>query len=96
MQTAMSQALPRLVTQLFAPFIGMSGEQFLTLHVTRENIVQNTIDQLANYDSRDLKKPLRVGLNFFVDSVFYIKFNVRSCDSGQISRGRSRGCRRSP
>lgn len=57
----MSQAASRLVTQLlFAPSLGLTEEQFLTLHVTRENIVQNTIDQLALYSSADLKKPLRV------------------------------------
>lgn len=60
MQNAMSQAPSRLMTQLFAPALGLAEDQFLILHVTRENLVQNTIDQLANYSSTDLKKPLRV------------------------------------
>lgn len=61
MQKAMSEAASRLITRLlFAPSLDVTEDQFLLLHVTRENIVQNTIDQLTMYSSTDLKKPLRV------------------------------------
>jgi hypothetical protein len=64
MHTAMNEASTRLLTQLFmfnmADPAAMS--QFLELHVTRENIVQDTIRELSNYNERDFKKPLKVSL----------------------------------
>ncbi|KAL0272513.1 UNVERIFIED_CONTAM: hypothetical protein PYX00_005450 [Menopon gallinae] len=61
MQKAMSEAASRLITRLlFAPSLDVTEDQFLQLHVTRENIVQNTLDQLPLHSSSDLKKPLRV------------------------------------
>ncbi|XP_054285164.1 probable E3 ubiquitin-protein ligase HERC4 isoform X2 [Macrosteles quadrilineatus] len=62
MHSAMNEASTRLLTQMFmfnmADPAAMS--QFLELHVTRENIVQDTIRELSNYNERDFKKPLKV------------------------------------
>ncbi|XP_053683215.1 probable E3 ubiquitin-protein ligase HERC4 isoform X2 [Sabethes cyaneus] len=37
-----------------------TGSQFIVLNVTRENIVQDTLRELAQYAANDLKKPLKV------------------------------------
>ncbi|KAG8311112.1 putative E3 ubiquitin-protein ligase herc4 [Homalodisca vitripennis] len=62
MHSAMNEASTRLLTQLFmfnmADPAAMS--QFLELHVSRDNIVQDTIRELGNYNERDYKKPLKV------------------------------------
>lgn len=61
MQSAMNEAATRAFTTfMFAPQLAGSISQFLILNVSRENIVQDTLQELARYDSHDLKKPLKV------------------------------------
>lgn len=66
MQSAMNEAATRAITQmLFHPYPANGADtrlhnQFVTLNVSRENIVQDTLFELSHYDSSDLKKPLRV------------------------------------
>lgn len=64
MQSAMNEAATRasIIHQIFFdPFsIARHHNQFVTLNVSRENIVADTLRELAQYDSSDLKKPLRV------------------------------------
>ncbi|XP_011505541.1 PREDICTED: probable E3 ubiquitin-protein ligase HERC4 [Ceratosolen solmsi marchali] len=66
MQSAMNEAASRTLTHvLFSTFhennpgIG-HYHQLVTLTVSRENIVADTLRELADYSSDDLKKPLRV------------------------------------
>uniref|UniRef100_A0A1B6KH92 HECT domain-containing protein n=2 Tax=Graphocephala atropunctata TaxID=36148 RepID=A0A1B6KH92_9HEMI len=62
MHSAMNEASTRLLTQLF--MFNMTDpaamSQFMELHVSRDNIVQDTIRELGNYNERDYKKPLKV------------------------------------
>ncbi|XP_033210790.1 probable E3 ubiquitin-protein ligase HERC4 isoform X2 [Belonocnema kinseyi] len=64
MQSAMNEATTRALTHmLFAPILGGNPNQHdhvLMLEVSRENIVDDTLRELSHYESRDLKKPLRV------------------------------------
>ncbi|GFG40937.1 hypothetical protein Cfor_04032 [Coptotermes formosanus] len=61
MQSAMNEAATRAVTSLlFAPFSPASISTFLQLHVSRENLVADTIRELAKFVATDLKKPLKV------------------------------------
>ena len=61
MQSAMSEAATRAFTSLlFAPFLSGSISTFLEFHVSRENLVADTIRELGKYDASDLKKPLKV------------------------------------
>ncbi|XP_044727132.1 probable E3 ubiquitin-protein ligase HERC4 isoform X2 [Chrysoperla carnea] len=61
MQSAMNEAATRaFTTMLFAPQYMGNITQFLILNVSRENIVTDTLHELAKYDSHDLKKPLKV------------------------------------
>lgn len=70
MHNAMSQAASRALTSIFFSLGSAEArpleEQFLFLHVTRDNIVQNTIDQLIFLNSSDLKKPLKVVFLFLI------------------------------
>lgn len=67
MHNAMSQAATLALTNLlFTRALGTTVEQFLVLHVTRDNIVQDTIHQLIFLNSTDLKKPLRVSFKEIV------------------------------
>jgi len=61
MQSAMHDAATRAVTSLiFAPFSPATFSTFLQLHVSRENLVADTIRELARFDATELKKPLKV------------------------------------
>ena len=65
MQTAMNEATSRAITQmLLATLIGSGtsneNEVFLMLEVSRENIVNDTLSKLAQYETHDLKRPLKV------------------------------------
>lgn len=66
MQSAMNEAAARAVmNQMFYdPFsVNPQGyNQFVILNVSRDNIVADTLREISQYDSRDLKKPLRVGI----------------------------------
>jgi len=61
MQSAMQEAATRAVTSLiFAPFSPATFSTFLHLNVSRENLVADTIRELAKFETIDLKKPLKV------------------------------------
>ncbi|KAF5305408.1 hypothetical protein FQR65_LT07734 [Abscondita terminalis] len=61
MQSAMNQAAQRsFVTMLFQPEAVQAVHQFLVLNVTRETIVSDTLRELIEVDSSDLKKPLKI------------------------------------
>ncbi|XP_058798265.1 probable E3 ubiquitin-protein ligase HERC4 [Phymastichus coffea] len=63
MQVAMNVAASRTLTNMFfSAFHPINTEhpQFVTLNVSRENIVADTLRELSEYSSDDLKKPLRV------------------------------------
>uniref|UniRef100_A0A1B6DL92 HECT domain-containing protein n=1 Tax=Clastoptera arizonana TaxID=38151 RepID=A0A1B6DL92_9HEMI len=62
MHSAMTEATSRTFVLFDRIIFSANGlnEQFIELHVTRENIVQDTLTQLSNYDKRDFKKPLKV------------------------------------
>lgn len=57
MHQAMQSSVPTSLFSLFIPDINI---QFIVLNVTRENIVQDTIRELAQYTANDLKKPLKI------------------------------------
>jgi hypothetical protein len=61
MQSAVNQAATRAITSLlFSPFTPASISTFLELHVSRKNLVADTIQELARFETSDLKKPLKV------------------------------------
>ncbi|XP_039277120.1 probable E3 ubiquitin-protein ligase HERC4 isoform X2 [Nilaparvata lugens] len=61
MQSAMQEAATQAFTQyLFTQIINPSASQFLELHVTRQNIVNDTLQGLASSSEKDYKKPLKV------------------------------------
>lgn len=63
MHSAMTQAAARAYTNLFNPISitdARQVSQFLMLNVSREHIVNDTLRELSEHDSRDLKKPLRI------------------------------------
>ena len=68
MQSAMNEAASRSLSNiLFHSFLPLNPDarqhhQFVTLTVSRENIVADTFRELSDYTSDDLKKPLRVSL----------------------------------
>ncbi|XP_058829831.1 probable E3 ubiquitin-protein ligase HERC4 isoform X2 [Topomyia yanbarensis] len=58
----MHQAMQNAATASFFNMFrsDMAVSQFIVLNVTRDNIVQDTIRELAQYTANDLKKPLKV------------------------------------
>ncbi|PSN46654.1 hypothetical protein C0J52_07077 [Blattella germanica] len=61
LQSAMNQAATRALTSLlFSPFLAANISTFLEFTVSRENLVADTIRELARYESSDLKKPLKI------------------------------------
>lgn len=67
MQSAMNEAATRasIIHQIFFDPFSIDARhhtQFVILNVSRENIVADTLRELAQYDSSDLKKPLRVSI----------------------------------
>jgi E3 ubiquitin-protein ligase HERC4 len=61
MQSAMNQAATRAFTSLlFSPYVSANVSTFLELHVSRQNLVADTIRELARFETADLKKPLKV------------------------------------
>ncbi|PNF22147.1 putative E3 ubiquitin-protein ligase HERC4 [Cryptotermes secundus] len=61
MQSAMNQAATRAISSLlFSPFASANISTFLELHVSRRNLVADTIRELAKFETADLKKPLKV------------------------------------
>lgn len=61
MQSAMNEAAQRsFMAMLFQPNAAQAVNQFLVLNVTRETIVSDTLRELIEVDSNDLKKPLKI------------------------------------
>ncbi|KAK0090592.1 hypothetical protein PV325_010558 [Microctonus aethiopoides] len=61
--SAMTDAAARAITFITNPFLNNDPRQmsqYFMLNVSRENIVADTLRELSEHDSRDLKKPLRV------------------------------------
>ncbi|XP_038223084.1 probable E3 ubiquitin-protein ligase HERC4 isoform X2 [Zerene cesonia] len=61
MQMAITRAATQMFTRLFMdPTYPYQRDQFLNLSVSRNHIVRDTMLQISNHDSSQLKKPLRV------------------------------------
>lgn len=62
MQVAISRAATQIFTRLFTDpsYDYHQGDQFLNLTVSRNHIVRDTMLQISNHDTSQLKKPLRV------------------------------------
>ncbi|CAB3239386.1 unnamed protein product [Arctia plantaginis] len=61
MQIAISRAATQMFTRLFTdPNYEYQRDQFLNLTVSREHIVRDTVTQISNHETSQLKKPLRV------------------------------------
>ena len=61
MQDAMNSAVHRVITQMFFSNADSGSiSQFLDIHVSRDNIVGDTLRELSEHPESDLKKPLRV------------------------------------
>ncbi|XP_049870394.1 probable E3 ubiquitin-protein ligase HERC4 [Pectinophora gossypiella] len=61
MQMAISRAATQIFTRLFMdPTYEYHRDQFLNLTVSRNHIVRDTMLQISNHDTSQLKKPLRV------------------------------------
>ncbi|XP_021697448.1 probable E3 ubiquitin-protein ligase HERC4 isoform X1 [Aedes aegypti] len=58
MHQAMQDAAHASFLSFLRPDVNVS--QFIVLNVSRENIVQDTIRELAQYSANDLKKPLKI------------------------------------
>lgn len=79
MHSAMNEASTRLLTQMFMFNSTDPGtSQFLQLHVSRHNIVQDALRELSNYSERDFKKPLKVPLNLCQIMHVYILWSMIS------------------
>jgi len=60
----MQEAATRAVREMiFFRSSNSHHSQFLTLVISRENIVVDTLVQLPNYSTKELKRPLRVSSN---------------------------------
>ena len=66
-QLAVDEVTRRNIASLFLP-IGPANP-CLVLHISRENLVPDTIQQLTNHAVTDLKKPLKVVTVLSVGSV---------------------------
>lgn len=65
MQTAMNEAAQRVVRDIMLGTTSLNYQQYsqyVVLHVSRNNIVNDTLEQLFKYDSSELKRPLRVSI----------------------------------
>ncbi|CAK1546181.1 unnamed protein product [Leptosia nina] len=61
MQMAINREATQIFTRLFMdPTYAIHTDQFLNLSVSRAHIVRDTMLQISNHDSSQLKKPLRV------------------------------------
>lgn len=75
MQDAMNSAVQGIITTMFfSPINPPSLSQFLDIHVSRDKIVEDTIRELSEHQTSDLKKPLRVcvTLLYFYSCTFSI------------------------
>lgn len=65
MQSAMHEAASRVVRDMMFGMASINSQhynQFVMLNVSRNDIVKDTLTQLSQYDSSELKKPLRVSI----------------------------------
>jgi len=65
MQSAMNEVASRVVRDIMLGASSLNFQQysqFVVLHVSRNNIVNDTLAQLLKYDSNELKRPLRVSI----------------------------------
>lgn len=65
MQSAMHEAASRVVRDMMFGLASANSQhynQFVILNVSRNDIVKDTLTQLSQYDSSELKKPLRVSI----------------------------------
>lgn len=65
MQSAMNEVASRVVRDLMLGTPSLDFQQysqFVVLHVARNNIVNDTLNQLLRYDPKELKRPLRVSI----------------------------------
>ncbi|XP_030028644.1 probable E3 ubiquitin-protein ligase HERC4 isoform X2 [Manduca sexta] len=61
MQIAISRAATQIFTRMFVdPSYEFRRDQFLSLVVSRDHIVRDTMAQISSHDTSQLKKPLRV------------------------------------
>lgn len=68
MQSAMNEVASRVVRDIMLGTPSLNFQQysqFVILHVSRDKIVNDTLDQLLKYDSKELKRPLRVSIKSF-------------------------------
>lgn len=71
MQDAMNSAVQGIITRMFfSPIHPPDLSQFLDIHVSRDNIVEDTIRELSEHQTSDLKKPLRVCFPYICVSIF--------------------------
>lgn len=67
MQIAISRAATQMFTRLFMdPNYEYQRDQYLNLTVSREHIVRDTVTQISNHETSQLKKPLRVSLRYYI------------------------------
>lgn len=61
MRDAVNTEVHRVIQRMFFEPMGPTAiNQFLDIHVSRDNIVTDTIRELSEHSTSDLKKPLRV------------------------------------
>lgn len=81
MQSAISIAASHNFHGMFAGH--MPVPQFVVLNVTRENLVEDTLREIMQYGSGDLKKPLKVYNLIFTrmpqakNELFYFRLNFK-------------------
>lgn len=56
----MHSAMQTASQSLLSMFTGVPTNIYIMLNVSRDNVVEDTIRELANYGCNDLKKPLKV------------------------------------
>ena len=72
MQMAISQAATQIFTRLIMdPTYEYQRDQFLILTVSRTHLVRDTMVQISNHDTSQLKKPLRVSAFFILNTQWH-------------------------
>lgn len=62
MQNAMNEAATRAFTSMLFTQMPSTISAYLVLEVSRENIVVDTLRELTELSTNDLKKPLKVSI----------------------------------
>lgn len=87
MQTAMNEAATRALFS-FLTSLRNDISQYLVLNVSRENLVLDTLRELTEMNTNDLKKPLKVGTVAYC--IFQMKYStLHMYLSGEVSWRRS-------